>query len=65
MYTLQVKFHELNNDSKARLQQKLSEKITDSELNDNAVRSANLGLYQDERECRDSLMDIIRLLRRR
>lgn len=47
MYTLQVKFHELNNDSMARLQQKISETFPDRELNAISFRSEIMELYKD------------------
>ena len=56
MYTLQVKFHELNNDSMARLQQKISETFPDRELNAISFRSEIMDLYKDSRQFRDSVM---------
>lgn len=56
MYTLQVKFHELNNDSMARLQQKISETFPDRELNAISFRSEIMELYKDSRQFRDSVM---------
>ena len=52
MYTLQVKFHELNNDSMARLQQKISETFPDRELNAISFRSEIMDLYKDSRQFR-------------
>jgi len=53
---LQVKFHELNNDSMARLQQKISETFPDRELNAISFRSEIMELYKDSRQFRDSVM---------